>query len=92
VRDPSRVMKTEGHNWKWAWCLSGSAVAWQFYFVRELIAAFAFFAIGFAAVALVFGSLYTLQKGWEKGVTRLVDRQKLPEPGLELGGSARGMS
>jgi hypothetical protein len=74
------------------WCLSGSAVAWQFYFVRELIAAFAFFAIGFAAVALVFGSLYTLQKGWEKGVTRLVDRQKLPEPGLELGGSARGMS
>ena len=85
-------MKTKGASWKWAWCLSGSAVAWQFYFVRELIAAFAFFAIGFAAVALVFGSLYTLQKGWEKGVTRLVDRQKLPEPGLELGGSARGMS
>ena len=55
-------MKTKGASWKWAWCLSGSAVAWQFYFVRELIAAFAFFAIGFAAVALVFGSLYTLQK------------------------------
>jgi hypothetical protein len=67
-------------------------VAWQFYFVRELIAAFAFFAIGFAAVALVFGSLYALQKSWEMGVTRLFDRQKLPEPGLEFGGPARGMS
>ena len=55
-------MKTKGTSWKWAWCLSGSAVAWQFYFVRELIAALAFFAIGFAAVVLVFGSLYTLQK------------------------------
>ena len=67
-------------------------MAWQFYFFRELIAAFAFFAIGFAAVALVFGSLYTLQKGWEMGGTRLFDRQKLAEPGLELGGPARGMS
>ena len=85
-------MKTKGTRWKWAGCLSGSAVAWQFYFVRELLAAFAFFVIGFAAVALVFGSLYTLQKGWEVGVTRLVDRQKSAEPGLELGGPARGMS
>jgi hypothetical protein len=87
-----KVMKTEGKSWKWAWCLSGSAVAWQFYFVRELIAALAFFAIAFAAVALVFGSLYTLQKSWEIGVTRLFDRQKLAEPGLEFGGPARGMS
>jgi hypothetical protein len=83
-------MKTEGKRWKWAWWLLAAGVALQFYFVRELIAAFAFFAIGFAAVALVFGSLYTLQKGWEIGVTRLVDRQKLAEPGLEFGGPARG--
>jgi hypothetical protein len=62
------------------------------FFVQELVAAFAFFAIGFAAVALVFGSLYALQKGWEMGVTRLVDRQRLAEPGLEFGGPARGMS
>ena len=85
-------MKTKGTSRKWAWCLSASAVAWQFYFVRELIAAFAFFAIGFAAVALIFGSLYMLQKSWEMGVTRLFDRQKLTEPGLELGRTARGMS
>ena len=85
-------MKTKSKSWKLAWCLSGSAVAWQFYFVRELIAAFAFFAIGFAAVALVFGSLYMLQKSWEMGVTRLFDRQKLAEPGLELGRPAQGMT
>jgi hypothetical protein len=85
-------MKTEGKNWKWAWLLLVAGVGLQFYFVQELIATFAFFAIGFAAVALVFGSLYTLQKGWEMAVTRLVDRQKLAEPGLEFGGPARGMS
>ncbi len=85
-------MKTEGKHWKWAWWLLVAGVCLQFYFVQELVAAFAFFAIGFAAVALVFGSLYTLQKSWEMGVTRLFDRQKLAEPGLELGGPARGMS
>jgi hypothetical protein len=85
-------MKTKGTSWKWAWCLSGAAVAWQFYFVRELVAAFAFFAIGFTALALVIGTLYMLQKGWEMGVTRLFDRQKLAEPGLEFGGPARRMS
>jgi uncharacterized membrane protein YhaH (DUF805 family) len=84
-------MKTD-KNWKWAWWLLVAGVAWQFYFVRELVAAFAFFAIGFAAVALVFGSLYMLQKGWAMGVARLFDRQKLTEPGLEFGGRARGTS
>ena len=85
-------MKTKSASWKWAWWLLMAGVAWQFYFVRELIAALTFFAIGFAAVALVFGSLYMLQKSWEMGVTRLFDRQKLAEPGLELGRPARGMS
>jgi hypothetical protein len=85
-------MKTEGKHWKWAWWLLLAGVCLQFYFVQELVAAFAFFAIGFAALALVFGSLYMLQKSWEMGVTRLFDTQKLAEPGLELGGQARGMS
>ncbi len=85
-------MKTESKNWKWAWWLLLAGVGLQFYFVQELVAAFVFFAIGFAAVALVFGSLYALQKGWEMGVTRLFDRQKLAEAGLEFGGQARGTS
>jgi hypothetical protein len=85
-------MKTKGTSWKWAWRLSGAAVAWQFYFVRELVAAFAFFAIGFSAAALAFGSLYTLQKGWQICVARLFGRAKVAEPGLQLGRPARGMS
>jgi hypothetical protein len=83
-------MKTEGKNRKWACWLLLVGVGLQFYFVQELLAAFAFFAIGFAAVALLFGSLYTLQKGWEMWVTRLFDRQKLAEPGLEFGGPVQG--
>jgi hypothetical protein len=85
-------MKTKDKNWKCALGLLVAGVGSQFYFVQELVAAFAFFAIGFAALALVVGTLYLLQKGWEMGVTRLVDRQKLAEPGLEFGGPARGMS
>jgi uncharacterized membrane protein YhaH (DUF805 family) len=85
-------MKTEGKNRKWVWWLLLVGVGLQFYFVQELVAAFAFFAIGFGAVVVVFGSLYTLQKGWEMWVTRLFDRQKLAEPGLEFGRPARGTS
>jgi hypothetical protein len=85
-------MKTRDKNWKWALGLLMAGLGSQFYFVQELVAAFAFFAIGFAALALVIGTLYMLQRGWEMAVTRLVDRQKLPEPGLEFGGPAREMS
>jgi hypothetical protein len=84
-------MKTEGKNRKWAWLLF-VGVGLQFYFVQELVAAFAFFAIGLAGLVLVIVTLYLLQKGWEMGVARLVDRRKLAEPGFELGGSARGRS
>jgi hypothetical protein len=85
-------MKTEGKNRKWACWLLLVGVGLPFYFVQELVAAFAFFAIGLAAVALLFGGLYTLQKGWEMWVTRLFDRHKLAGPGLEFGGPARGAS
>jgi hypothetical protein len=85
-------MKTRDKNWKWALGLLVAGLGSQFYFVQELVAAFAFFAIGFAALALVIGTLYMLQRGWEMAVARLVDRQKLAEPGLEFGGPARGMS
>ena len=43
-------MKTEGKGWKWAWWLLAAGVGLQFYFVQELVAAFAFIAIGFAVV------------------------------------------
>lgn len=85
-------MKTKGTSRKWAWWLLLAGVGLQFYFVQELVAAFAFFAIGFTALALAIGTLYMLQKSWEMGVTRLFNRQKLAEPGLELGPPARETS
>lgn len=62
-------MEAESDLRKWAGWLLGAAVALQFYFVWELLAALALFAIGFAAVASVMVGLYGLQKGWEKAVT-----------------------
>lgn len=85
-------MKTEGKNWKWAWWLLVAGVGSQIYFVQELVAALAFFAVGFTALALVIGTLYILQKGWEMAVARLVDGQQPAGQGFETGQSARGMS
>ena len=56
---------------KWMWLLLVALAAFQFYAVRELLAAFALFILGFAAIAVFIASLYLLQKTWEAGVTRL---------------------
>ncbi len=55
------------------WWFLGVVVALQLYFVRELLAAFAIFAMGFAAIAFVVVSLYMLQKTWEAGIQRIAD-------------------
>src|SRR5580693_8803316 len=62
-------LKDTGRMWLWAF-LAVIALA-QFYVVRELLAAFAIFALGFAALAAVVGSLYMLQRTWELAVARL---------------------
>jgi len=62
-------LKDNGRNWLWGF-LAVIALA-QLYVVRELLAAFALFALGFAALALVVASLYMLQKSWELAVVRL---------------------
>jgi hypothetical protein len=85
-------MKTEGKNWKWAWWLLAASVGLQFYFVQELVAALAFFAIGFAGFALVIAILYMLQKGWEAAVARFTNGKDLREPGLQTGRPAREMT
>ena len=82
-------METKSASWKWAWRLSGSVLALQFYFVRELIAALAFFAIGFAALALVIVTLYMLQKGWEVAVERMADGKHLAGQSLQPEQSVR---
>jgi hypothetical protein len=69
------TMKTKDGNRKWMWWFLGIVIALQLYFVRELVAAFALFALGFAAIAFVVMSLYMLQKVWETGVQRVADSQ-----------------
>jgi hypothetical protein len=66
-------MKNKDKGRKWMWWFLGGVAALQLYFVRELLAAFALFAVGFAAVALVIASLYTLQRGWAVAVERVAD-------------------
>jgi mannose/fructose/N-acetylgalactosamine-specific phosphotransferase system component IIC len=68
-------MKIKDSNRKWMWWFLGFVVALQLYFVRELLAAFALFALGFAGVAFVVMSLYMAQKVWEAGVQRVADSQ-----------------
>jgi len=61
--------KDNGRVWLWGF-LAVIALA-QLYVVRELLAALALFALGFAALAFVVASLYMLQKSWELAVARL---------------------
>ena len=60
---------------KWMWWFLAAMVAGQLYFVRELLAAFALFAAGFAVVAVLVSSLYMLQKVWEVGAARMAERR-----------------
>jgi hypothetical protein len=64
-------MENKDKSRKWVWWFLGIVVAFQLYFVRELLAAFALFAVVFAAIAFLIASLYMLQKAWEVGVARL---------------------
>ncbi len=63
-------MKIKDNGRKWMWRFLGVVVALQLYFVRELLAAFALFAMGFAAIAMMIAIVYMLQKGWEAGLAR----------------------
>jgi predicted membrane protein len=64
-------MKTKDNSRKWMWWFLAVIAALQLYFVRELLAAFALFAMGFAAIAFVIASVYMLQKGWEFAAARV---------------------
>jgi hypothetical protein len=66
-------MKTKDNSRKWMWWFLAVIAALQLYFVRELLAAFALFAMGFAAIAFVIVSVYMLQKGWEFAVARVAE-------------------
>ena len=55
------------------WWLLGSIAAVQVYFVQELLAAFALFALAFLAIAGAVISLYMLHRGWAVTVDRIAD-------------------
>src|SRR5260370_9314493 len=68
-------MKTEDKSRKWMWMFLAALVSLQMYFVWELLAGFVLFAVGFAAIAFVIGSLYMLHRGWALAVDRIADSQ-----------------
>ena len=65
--------KLKDDDRKWLWGFLAVIMMSQVYFVQELLAVFALFTLGFAAIALVLASLYTLQHCWELPVVRLAD-------------------
>jgi hypothetical protein len=68
-------MKTKDKGRKWMWTFLAVLVSLQMYFVWELLAVFALFAVGFAAIASVAGTLYTLHRAWAVAVERVADSQ-----------------
>jgi len=69
-------MKNVDKSRKWMWWFLGTIAALQLYFVRELLAAFALFAVGFAVVAFLSASLYMLQSVWAVAVERLAESRQ----------------
>ena len=68
-------MNKKDKNRKWMWGILGTIAALQVYFVQELLAVFALFAMGFLAIAVVIGSLYMLHRAWALTVERAADSQ-----------------
>ena len=66
-------MKTTDTGRKWMWWFLGAIGAVQLYFVRELLAAFALFALVFGIVAFVLAALYMLHTGWAVAVERVAE-------------------
>ena len=69
------AMKSKDNSRKWMWWLLGMVAALQLYFVRELLAAFALFALVFAVIGGFIAGLYLLQKAWTSAVVRVADSQ-----------------
>jgi hypothetical protein len=68
-------MKTKDKSRKWMWMFLAALASLQTYFAWELLAVFALFAVGFAAIAFVIGGVYMLHRGWALAVDRIADSQ-----------------
>lgn len=69
-------MRDTDKSRKWMWWFLGAVAGFQLYFVRELLAAFALFAVGFAFLAAIVTGVYLLQKTWEAGLARVQQHSK----------------
>ena len=67
------MMKNQDKSRKWMWMFLAALVSLQVYFVWELLAVFALFAVGFAAIATVAGTVYMLHRTWAVAVERVAD-------------------
>jgi hypothetical protein len=65
--------KRKDNGRRWLWVVLAVIVTSQLYVVQELLAAFALFTLGFAAIAFVAASLYMLQYCCELAVVRLAE-------------------
>jgi hypothetical protein len=63
-------MKIRDVGRKWMWGFLGVLAAMQMYFVRELLAAYLLFSVGFVAITMLVSSVYMLQKVWQAGLAR----------------------
>jgi hypothetical protein len=61
------MTRDKGRKWLW-WCLALLA-AMQLYFVREILAAYLLFTIGFILVAAMVAGVYILQTAWEMALS-----------------------
>ena len=66
-------MKPKDKRRKWMWMFLAALVALQTYFVQELGAALALFALGFVAIAVVIGGFYMLARTWAVAVDRVAE-------------------
>ena len=71
----SQIKTKRDKDRKWMWWLLASIVALQLYFVQELLAAFALFAMAFLAIAGATVSVYMLHRAWAVTVDRVADSQ-----------------
>ena len=69
-------MSKKDNRRKWMWLFLVVLAALQLYAVRELLAAFALFVLGFGAIAVCVTLLYFLHKTWEAGVARVAASQQ----------------
>jgi endonuclease/exonuclease/phosphatase (EEP) superfamily protein YafD len=68
-------MRKKDTRRKWMWLFLVVIASLQIYAVRELLAAFALFLLGFGSIAVCIAALYLAQKSWEAGVARAAASQ-----------------